>query len=180
MLNHCIVFLVCVKYNNKVSYKSLIFCMDLQLYKLNVATAKKVYEEGTALASAVPSFLRSAWIMWWGSPWGAGDFTTGPHGTCAGRLFRAQSPVDLFSRAKPAATARGLEVSISRSGPPQPTDSEQQGQLWGCRTPLLGKALKQKHINNTNMTRRWEKKNRKTLSRGLWLLQAWETGWDFI
>lgn len=74
--------------------------------------------------------------------------------------YRAQSPVDLFSRAKPAATARGLEVSISRSGPPQPTDSEQQGQLWGCRTPLLGKALRQKHINKHDKELRF-KKNKK-------------------
>ena len=108
--------------------------------------------------------------MCWGSPRGAGGLTSGPDDTRAGRLFRAQSPVDLFSRAKPALSARGLEVSVSRSGPPQPTDSEQQGQRRGLRDPLLGKALEQKtHQQHEKDVR---KENRKT--HGL-LLPAWKT-----
>lgn len=121
-----------------------------------------------------PLVSRVHWLMWWVSPWGAEDLATGPDDTSVGQLFRAQSPVDLFSRAKPAATARGLEVSVSRSGPPQPTDSEQQGWLWGCRTPLLGEALKQKHLNHITITQRGE--NGKQFQ----FLPAYKTEWDFI
>lgn len=48
---------------------------------------------------------------------------------------------------------RGLEVNVSRSGPPRPTDSEQRGQPRGRLRS------KQKHIHNANMTqRRWRRR----------------------
>ena len=138
---------------------STVSCIYIQTH-VNVATAKRSMNEGQPKQVPCPLVSGVCWIMWWGSPWGAGDLATGPYDTCAGRLYRAQSPVDLFSRAKPAATARGLEVSVSRSGPPQPTDSEQQGQLWGCRTPLLCKALGQKHISKHDKELRLKKKGK--------------------
>lgn len=117
--------------------------------------------KGQPLRAPCPFVSGVHWIMWWGSPWGAGDLTTRPDDTCAGRLFWAQSPVDLFSRAKPAASTRGLEVSVSRSGPPQPTDSEQQGQLWGRRTALLGQHTRTKtHPQRKHDEGRWGKKKK--------------------
>lgn len=69
----------------------------------------------------------------------------------AGRLYRAQSPVDLFSRAEPAAAARGWEVSVSRRGPPQPTDSEQRGRLRATG-PSAAPAL----LQNTAAMQTWQ------------------------
>lgn len=56
---------------------------------------------------------------------------------------------------------RGLEVSVSRSGPPRPTDSEQRGQRRGprCRaTPLQTKT----HPQRKHDREEEERKNRKT------------------
>lgn len=117
----------------------------------------------------VPCHLvsRVNWIMWWGSPSGAGDLTTGQMTlTQVGSFWHK---AQLTCLAKPAVTARGLEVSVSHSGPPQPTDSEPQGQRRGCRTPLLDNALKQKthkqHKHDNWRGKKPKNKNKKPFKR---------------
>lgn len=144
-LNHYIGFLL--------SFLTYIYTIDI-----SVAMDKGSVNKTHPKWAPCPLISRERWIMWWVSPWGADDLTTRPDDTSVGRLFWAQSPVDLFSRAEPAASARGLEVSVSCSGPPQPTDSEQQGQLWGSGTLLQGRAPQQPthDAQRRNKSERWK------------------------
>lgn len=56
-------------------------------------------------------------------------------GGSPGGGVRVRANPDL-NTARTSASAAGLEVSVSRSGPPQPTDPEQEGQLCAPPPPI--------------------------------------------
>lgn len=119
-----------------------------------------------ATERAVPSLSQGRpWIMWAGA-----HHEVQPISFYRGQMTLAQV-ASFGHKAQLACSAelsqqrvpQGLEVSVSRSGPPRPTDSEQRGQPRGpCRRPTPHQTKTHPQRKHDTQEVEEERTNRKT------------------